>query len=391
MENRKFFIATEREIEEGKASDVYFSRTKDLVLSEGDDVVAEITSSMQEKWINFTGLEEVTNLLEGRNIQMWAIPEGTLLGTRDTAGRSIPFIVLKGNYSHIIELETSILGFICQSSGISSESTRVFMECYPKPFMSFGIRRMHPGISPMIDRAAYIGGASGVSGILGAELIGITPSGTMPHSAALMMGEDRAWDYVMKNSPPGSRTILIDTFGDEKFKAIEAAEKFPDIDYIRLDTPSSRRGNFPQIIREVRWELDIRGFKSVKIMVSGGLKKEQIAELREAGVDSFGVGTTIASGKVIDFAMDIVEIGGRAITKKGKLSGMKNVFQCESCGRTTIALFNETPLCPDHGIMRGLLQKILQDGKRINKKESVIEIRERSVNMALKLLNSPKE
>ncbi len=103
MSEGKFFIAKEREIIDGKASDVYFSRTLNLVMPEKKIVVAEITSSVSEQWINFTGLEEVTNLLEGRNIDVWAIPEGTLMATRDSLGRSIPFIVLRGNYSEIME------------------------------------------------------------------------------------------------------------------------------------------------------------------------------------------------------------------------------------------------------------------------------------------------
>ena len=391
MSEGKFFIATEKEIIDGKASDVYFSRTLNLVMPEKKIVVAEITSSVSEQWINFTGLEEVTNLLEGRNIDVWAIPEGTLMATRDSLGRSIPFIVLRGNYSEIMELETSILGFICQSSGISTEATKVYMACHPKPYVSFGIRRMHPGISPMIDRAAYIGGAAGVSGILGAEAIGIEPSGTMPHSVALLMGEERAWEYIANNFPAGTRTLLIDTFGDEKFKAIEAAEKFPQIDFIRIDTPSSRRGNFPQIIREIRWELDIRGFSKIKIMVSGGLKKEQIQELKDAGVDSFGVGTSIASARSIDFAMDIVEIDGRPITKRGKLSGMKNVYRCDKCGFTTIGLFNEKQVCKDHGEMTPLLKQIIHKGKRTSPKLNAGKIRERSIKMAMELMNQFKE
>lgn len=39
---------------------------------------------------------------------------------------------------------------------------------------------------------------------------------------------------------------------------------------VRLDTPGSRKGNFAEIIREVRWELDVRGHKKVKIIASGG-------------------------------------------------------------------------------------------------------------------------
>jgi nicotinate phosphoribosyltransferase len=392
MKNRKFLIATEKEIQEGSASDVYFSRNMNLVLEKEDQlIVAEITTSSAESWINFTGLIEALNLLENKKLNLWALPEGTIIPPKDSLGRNIPFLVIKGKYSDIMEFETSLLGFLCQSSGISTESSKVFMECFPIPFLSFGIRRMHPGISPMIDRAAYIGGASGVSGILGGEVVGISPSGTMPHSIALLMGEERAWKYIVDNFPEGSRTLLIDTFGDEKFKAIEVAEKFPDIDFIRLDTPSSRRGNFSQIIREIRWELDIRGHKNIKIMVSGGIRRDQIKELKEAGVNSFGIGTSIVSGKVIDFAMDIVEINGKAITKRGKFSGMKNIYKCEQCGIYKIGLFGTQVNCHKHGSMQSLLVPFIKDGKLIADYDSVKIIRERSVKELQKLIEIIKE
>ncbi len=391
MKGKKFFIATEKEIEDGKASDVYFSRSHDLLGQEQVKVVVEITSSTSEEWINFTGLQEVMELLKGKDIEMWAIPEGSIISPRDSLGRNIPFIVIRGEYSKIMELETAILGFLCQSSGISTESSKVFMASYPAPFISFGIRRMHPAISPMIDRAAYIGGASGVSGILGAEVIGIEPSGTMPHSLALTMGEDKAWSYIATHFKKGTRTLLIDTFGDEKFKAIEAAEKFPDIDYIRLDTPSSRRGNMAQIIREIRWELDIRGHSNIGIMISGGLKKDQLKELREAGAKVFGVGTSISSARVIDFGMDIVELNGKPITKRGKLSGMKNVYACKTCDFCTIGLFDSKPYCTEHGEMVPLLQKFMEKGQLLRLHEKVSRLRDRSVSALVERLDKIKQ
>lgn len=391
MKGKKFFIATEREIEEGKASDVYFRHSHDLLVQEHVNVVVEITSSTSEDWINFTGLHEVMELIRDKDIDMWSIPEGTITIPRDSLGRNIPFIVIKGEYSQIMELETAMLGFLCQSSGISTESSKVFMASYPAPFISFGIRRMHPAISPMIDRAAYIGGAAGVSGILGAELIGIEPSGTMPHSLAITMGEDKAWSYIATHFKKGTRTLLIDTFGDEKFKAIEAAEQFPNIDYIRLDTPSSRRGNMAQIIREIRWELDIRGHNNIGIMISGGLKMDQLKDLREAGATVFGVGTSISSAKVIDFGMDIVELNGIPTTKRGKLSGMKNVFVCKNCDFRTIGLFDSKQHCPDHGEMVPLLQKFIEKGQVLHPYEKVSKLRERSVSALVKKLDKIKQ
>lgn len=391
MKGKKFFIATEKEIQDGKASDVYFSRGHDLLGQEHMEVVVEITSSTSEEWINFTGLHEVMELLKGKDIELWTIPEGSIVSPRDSPGRNIPFIVIRGEYSKIMELETAILGFLCQSSGISTESSKVFLACYPAPFISFGIRRMHPAISPMIDRAAYIGGASGVSGILGAEAIGIDPSGTMPHSLALTMGEDRAWSYIATHFKKGTRTLLIDTFGDEKFKAIEAAEKFPDIDYIRLDTPSSRRGSMAQIIREIRWELDIRGHRNIGIMISGGLKRDQLPELRDAGANVFGIGTSVSSARVIDFGMDIVELNGKPITKRGKLSGMKNVYACRKCDFRTIGLFDSKPHCPDHGEMVPLLEKFMEKGQLLRSNEKVSKLRDRSVSTLVKKLDKIKQ
>lgn len=60
------------------------------------------------------------------------------------------------------------------------------------------------------------------------------------------------------------------------------------------------------MINEVRWELDIRGYKDVKIFVSGLIDEDAIERLKNCPVDGFGVGTSIANAPTINFAMDIV-------------------------------------------------------------------------------------
>lgn len=79
---------------------------------------------------------------------------------------------------------------------------------------------------------------------------------------------------------------------------------------VRLDTPRSRRGSLADIVREVRWELDMRGYNQVEIFVSGGLDSDSIRQLMEAGADAFGVGTYVSSAPPIDFALDIIEVEG---------------------------------------------------------------------------------
>lgn len=383
-EHSGFFIADEEEILAGKASDVYFSRSLKGLSSSSEDpiVTVEVTTSPNgDDWITFTGLKEAMALLSHRNIRIRGIEEGEVIRTRDSGGIPIPFITIEGRYSEIGSLETAILGLICQSSGISTAASRIYMASYPYPFFSFGIRRMHPAISPMIDRAAYIGGAYGVSGILGAERIKSEPVGTMPHALALIMGEENAWRYISENFPKGSRTLLIDTFGDEKESALRAAEMFPEIDFIRLDTPKSRRGNFPNIVREIRWELDLRGFNRIKIMASGGLDEEMVAKLREAGVEAFGVGTSISSAKSIDFAMDIVRINGKNITKKGKFSGNKDVLRCSECGMLKVKPAPaSTDKCSCGGSFEVINKDIFENGKWKIPEKSDKEIREKVIS-----------
>lgn len=378
-----FNIASEEEILQGLASDVYFQRS--ISASSGLEMDREITAEVTvsgplDTWVNFSGLDEVMGILKGRNLNLFAIPEGTIVDPRDVRGIPVPFMRIEGKYSEFGNLETAILGFICQASGVSTYSAKIRQELGQTPFYSFGIRRMHPAISPMIDRSAYIGGADGVSGILGSRIIGKPPVGTMPHALALMLGDQKAWEITVKAAGKGTKSVLIDTFKDEKFAALEAAESIPGLDYIRLDTPSSRRGNFAALIREVRWELDLRGYRNVKIMVSGGLRLENLKELREAGADAFGIGTSISSAKPFDFAMDIVQIDGKPITKRGKLSGKKDVLRCGHCGRTAVVPFGmAAQKCDCGGNMESLLREYIHAGKVVGEYPEPEVIRKRTL------------
>ena len=53
-------------------------------------------------------------------------------------------------------------------------------------------------------------------------------------------------------------------------------------------------------------------------------------------VDGYGVGTTITNARVIDFAMDIVEIEGEPVAKRGKMSGSKRVLRCTRCFKDSV-------------------------------------------------------
>jgi nicotinate phosphoribosyltransferase len=333
----RFHVATPQDIREGSVTDVYFLRGKAALEAENEnpEVVAEIRASSlpeQWRWAVFAGLEEALALLEGHGVTVEALPEGSTFRAEE------PVLTVTGRYLEFGLVETALLGVLCQASGVATRAARCKLAAGDRPVYSFGARRMHPAVAPMIERAAYVGGCDGVATVAGAEVLGIPPVGTMAHALVLILGEERAWRAFDKTADPDvPRVALIDTFQDEKFGAIAAAEVLGKrLSAVRLDTPASRRGDLPAILREVRWELDVRGFEEVQLFVSGGLDETSIAELNEFA-DAYGVGTWISAGPVVDFSLDIVEIDGARTAKRGKLSGRKRICRCERCGARWVA------------------------------------------------------
>ena len=396
MDTRKFHTATEEEIQKAETSDVYFERTKEILEKEGLSnihVTAEITTgSLPKNWEYgiLAGVEEAAHLLEGLNIRVRSFPEGTLFRPVDSSGVREPVMVIEGRYLDFCLYETPLLGLLCQSSGIATMASRVRKAAGAKTVFSFGIRRAHPALAPMIDRACFIGGFDAVSSMIGAKLLGKSPTGTMPHSLIIAIGDQvRAWKsfdkYMPKEVP---RIALVDTYCDEKTEAIMAAEALGKSLYgVRLDTPSSRRGNFPEIIREVRWELDSRGFKDVKIFVSGGLDDESVGVLSASGADGFGVGTSVSNAPSIDFAMDIVEAGGKFVAKRGKLGGKKEVWRCDKCLLDHVLLEDvPSPSCSNcRGKTRPLLVRLLESGRPTGPLPTSDKIREHVIHQLGKL------
>ncbi|MEI2617484.1 MAG: nicotinate phosphoribosyltransferase [Thermomicrobiales bacterium] len=324
----RFFQATVDEIRSGDTTDVYFVRTEQIIREAGLDRCVRAEFSVKSlphsyPWAVFAGLEEVLALLEGIDIDIRGISEGTIVRPYE------PIMEIEGHYLSFARLETAILGLICEASGVATKAARIRVLARDRVLASFGARRMHPAIAPIIERAAFIGGCDGVSVVKSARELGEDPTGTTPHSLMLMVGDTvramELYDAIVEDD--ALRIALIDTFQDEKFEAVRVAEALGERLYgVRLDTPGSRRGNFAQILREVRWELDLRGFEHVKLLASGGLDEREVDTLCP-WVDGFGVGTSIANARTIDFGMDIVEIEGTPVAKRGKMSGAKQVWR----------------------------------------------------------------
>ena len=391
----KLFIADEKDVREGCTMDVYFERTKRILEASGLSdvkVCAEFTgSSLPDKWgwAVFCGLEEVIRLLEGLPITVYAIPEGTIFKPRTAESVRVPLMNIFGAYTDFGVMETAILGMMCQPTGIATAAARTKMAAKFKTVLAFGNRRMHPSVAGVLDRSSYIGGCDGVSSKIGGQLIGMEPVGTVPHTLMLIMGSNdaafRAFDEVIEDDVP--RIMLIDTFSDERAAAVEACNSVRNLKGVRLDTPGSRRGNFKELIDEVRWELDMNGHKDVEIIVSGGLDEDSIARIVDTSVSGFGVGTSISNASTLDMSMDITEKDGKPISKRGKFGGRKYTYRCPACFEMGISLSsNDKIKCGCGRSMIMIEECILRDGKRVKRESTPSEIREKVLEQ-LKLLD----
>jgi nicotinate phosphoribosyltransferase len=375
---KRFNYCDENAILNGKATDAYFLRTFEVLKAKNIDkrvVMEAMVKSFPDKEYNFgvfSGIQEVINLLsyvaenvaESNSLNVWAMQDGEIFFPNE------PVLRIEGRYTDFGIYETAILGFISYASGITTKAVRSRLVAKDKMLFSFGTRRLHPSVAPVIERACYTGGFDAVSSIIGAKLMGKTAVGTMPHALMLLFGKSadafRAFDEVLPSEVP--RIALIDTFGSPKEETLLALECMgPNLYGVRVDS-----GDLLKVGKELRWELNIRGREDVKLFASGGLDEYMVQKLVEV-YDGFGIGTKVANAPVMDFALKIVEVDGKPRAKVGNYSGAKDVYRLKN-------EFRDLVVPKGKEITNGyepLLQQVMKDGKVIKSYESVDESRER--------------
>jgi nicotinate phosphoribosyltransferase len=382
LADRTFWLAKEEEIKRGETTDIYFINAVKALQAKNlnPKVVMEVYTRKlpySEPWAVLGGIYEAAKLLEGLPIDVYAMEEAEIFLSPGSSTIYEPVLRIEGRYQDFAVYENPLLGLICTNTSLLTKSVRVKQAAGDKMVLSFGTRRTHPALAPTVERAAYIAGLDGLSNVLGSKLLGVKPAGTMPHALILCFGDQKAawlaFDEAVSEDTP--RIALIDTLWDEKAEAILALETLKDRLWgVRLDTPTSRRGNFRRIIEEVRWELNLRGGEKVKIVVSGGLDEEEIKALKDI-VDGFGVGTAITAAPIIDFNAKIVEVEEdgalKPRAKRGDLSGAKEVYRFEGTFRDRVVPRGRSI----EGPWRNLLTPLIEDGKIVRRFKTPSELR----------------
>ncbi|HTE86959.1 MAG TPA: nicotinate phosphoribosyltransferase [Dehalococcoidia bacterium] len=311
---------------DGETSDVYFIRAREVLQSEGINPSVTIEFFPSGNGV-LCGIREALGLLEHvlpGGCEVWAMPERAEFVRKQVALRVTAPYLSFGIY------ETAILGALAHESGWATAARTCVQAAGGVPVSSFGARHVHPLVAARMDYAAVTGGCDSCSSVLGARLAGVQAAESMPHALILIMGDTAttalAFDRIVDKGIP--RIALVDTYHDEAEEAVAVADALAEagrrLDGVRLDTPSERGGVTPDLVKEVRARLDLAGHAGVKIVVSGGITPERMAQFRGAGapIDFYGVGSFIAGAAPIDFTADIKAIEGRSVAKRGRIPGI---------------------------------------------------------------------
>ena len=308
----------------GDTADVSFQRTLTILRNEGINPTVTMEFSAKRPGV-FCGIKEVRALL-GKVLpetgsEVWALDEGDSLDAKETSLR------ISAPYGSLGLYETTICGILASSSAWAAAARECVDAAQGTAVVSLAARHVHPNVAANIDYAAVVGGCVSCSTILGARLAGITPSGNIPHSLPLILGDSvkavQAFDRHMPLEVP--RVALVDTFKDEAEEALNVAQALREkLRGVRLDTAQERGGVTADLVKEVRARLDLAGFRHVEIFVSGGFTPQRIREFVDSGapVDGFGVGSYISSEPPNDFTADIHEIDGKPTAKRGRTPGV---------------------------------------------------------------------
>ncbi|PSQ31394.1 nicotinate phosphoribosyltransferase [Halobacteriales archaeon SW_10_68_16] len=355
----EFDIVGPEVIAAGDATDAYFDRTVETLEFAGKNphVVAEVTADQfpTGEWHLLAGLKDATHLLAGYDVDADAIEEGRLFDGG-------PVMRIEGCYRDFCRLETALLGFLSHATGIATRALETRRAGPDSLVLSFGTRHVHPSIAAMVERSALVAGLDGFSNVAAGEVIGREAGGTMPHALVVCFGRGnqeaawRAFDEAVAADVP--RVALCDTYDDEVEETLRAVEAI-GADSVRIDTTSSRRGDFRDILREIRWKLDARGHGDVGIFASGGIGPDEIRELRDVA-DGFGVGGYVSNADPVDFALDIVEVEGEPAAKRGKLDGRKAVYRTPDGAHHVGLADREGP-----GDGEALLRPLVRDGELV--------------------------
>ncbi|GAE73806.1 nicotinate phosphoribosyltransferase [Cutibacterium acnes JCM 18916] len=154
-----------------------------------------------------------------------------------------------------------------------------------------GSRRTHEESAVAAARAAWIAGFGPTSNLAAGIRYGVPTSGTAAHAFTLLHDTEEEAFRAQLAAYGEKTTLLVDTYDIDN--AVRTAIRLTEgrLGAVRIDS-----GDLSIVARQVRDLLDDLGAPNTRVIVTSDLDEWQIAALRGAPVDGFGVGTSLVTG-----------------------------------------------------------------------------------------------
>jgi nicotinate phosphoribosyltransferase len=275
-----------------------------------------------------------------------AVPEGRVVFADE------PLLEVTAPLPEAQLVETYLLNQVSYQTAVASKAARCRLAAPEASMVDFSMRRVHGGEASLgVARATAIAGFGATSNVEAARIMGLRATGTMAHSYVEAFPTEVDAFRAFAEDFPDRVVLLVDTYDTARGveKAIEIAREMANrgesMAGIRLDS-----GDLAASAKEARRALDDAGLTRVRVLASGGLDEDRIAELTAAGapIDVYGVGTKIGVAEdaaALDTVYKLVEYGGEPVAKlsraKETLPGPKQVWRLRGMAEDMIGLAEE--------------------------------------------------
>jgi nicotinate phosphoribosyltransferase len=265
------------------------------------------------------------------------------------------------------------------------------------------------------SRAAYIGGCESTSNTLAGKLFDIPVRGTHAHSWVSAFANEMEAFTAYASVMPDNCVLLVDTFNTiEGIKnAINVGKKLRalggELLGIRLDS-----GDMVALSNQARKLLDEAGFEKTHILASNSLDEYTISDLKQKGakITVWGVGTKLATAydtPALDGVYKLCAIRADDVNWEYKLKLSEDEIKISNPGRQQIRRFfyndqyvldviydldigitdnpdiilldktQQIKKLDDYDGYADLLQPIMQNGKLVQKQESIHHLRHEAI------------
>lgn len=216
---------------------------------------------------------------------IWGYPEGEIYFPGS------PLMIVEGSFAEAVILETVLLSIYNYDSAVASAASRMTAMAGDRPCIEMGSRRTNEIAAVAAARAAFIAGFAATSNLEAGRRYGVPTRGTAAHSFTLLHATEAEAFKAQLESLGEDTTLLVDTYDIEN--AVRTGVRLTQgrLGAIRLDS-----GDLAELASDVRDLLDSLGATKTRILVTSDLDEWQIAALRGAPVDGFGVGTSLVTG-----------------------------------------------------------------------------------------------